>query len=302
VNLRDFIKHIAETAQLVASSSEELTATSQQSAIASDEVARTIEEIAKSANDQAKDTESGVLRTDELSKIIDENLEDMGKISEAIERLTSLKDDGVEIIKSLNVKTQNSDMAIQTIYQSTLETNESAEKIGEASVLINSIAEQTNLLALNAAIEAARAGEIRKLAEQSTNSVKEINEMLKKLQGNSTNSVKSMQEVQSIIREQVESVSMTEGKFVGISEQVESVKNIVSKSVISVKTMNVKKTELDNIMQSLAAIAEENAAGSEQASASMEEQAASIEEISNASDSLSKLAEEMQTNIAKFKY
>ncbi|MBK5241832.1 methyl-accepting chemotaxis protein [Clostridium sp.] len=68
----------------------------------------------------------------------------------------------------------------------------SITKINDITNLINSIAEQTNLLALNAAIEAARAGdagrgfsivadEIRKLAEQSKESAKNINDLLKSL-------------------------------------------------------------------------------------------------------------------------
>ncbi|ABR49084.1 methyl-accepting chemotaxis sensory transducer [Alkaliphilus metalliredigens QYMF] len=312
-NLRAFIKHIAETAEQVAASSEELTATSQQSATAADEVAKTIEQIAESANEQAKDTEGGVLKTDELSKIIEADLKDMELISEAMKQLTLLKDEGVETVKGLTVKTKNNEKAIQTIYESTVETNESAEKIGEVSKLIEGIAEQTNLLALNAAIEAARAGEagkgfsvvaeeIRKLAEQSARSVQEIDDMLKKLQNNSQNAVKTMKDVSSVIKEQVESVEITESKFDGIAGQVESVKGIVNKSVESVESMNARKNELAGIMQSLAAIAEENAAGAEEASASVEEQTASMIEISDASEALARLSEEMQGSIGKFKY
>jgi methyl-accepting chemotaxis protein len=312
-NLREFIIKILGTSQQVASSSEELTAISNQSATSADEVARTIEEIAKSANEQAKDTENGVLKTDELNKIIEEDLKDMEEINTVMERLIILKDDGVENIKSLIDKTKQSDEAIKTIYTSTVETNESAEKISEASKLIENIAEQTNLLALNAAIEAARAGdagrgfaivaeEIRKLAEQSTNSVHEINAMLQRLQEKSQNAVDIMQGILTIIKEQVESVQVTESKFHSISGEVEDVKTIVNRSMASAKKMDKQKTELSDIMQSLAAIAEENAASSEEAAASVEEQTASMEEIHNASITLARLAEELQEGITKFKY
>lgn len=312
-NLRSFINQIADTSQQVASSSQQLTATSQQSAMAADEVARTIEEIAKSANEQAKDTESGVLKTDELNKIIEKDVRHMEQINEAMKQLIILKDQGVEIIKALTDKTHRSHEAAQAIYESTVETNGNAEKIGEASRLIESIAEQTNLLALNAAIEAARAGEagkgfavvaeeIRKLAEQSTHSAKEIDDMVRKLQSTSQSTVTTMQEVSSFIKEQVTSVDMTESKFEGISNQVESVTNIVNQSLMAVEEMVIKKDELADVIQNLAAIAEENAAGTEEASASVEEQTASMEEIANSSDSLARLAEEMQDSIGKFKY
>ncbi|MDR5659693.1 methyl-accepting chemotaxis protein [Serpentinicella sp. ANB-PHB4] len=311
-NIREFIQDMTDTSQQVAASSEELTATSQQSAMAAEEVAKTIEEIAEGATDQAKDTETGVTKTIELNGIIEEDLKDMARIEAATAHLSELRDDGVENIRLLTSKTKETNDAIQTIYKTTLNTNESAEKISEASQLIENIATQTNLLALNAAIEAARAGEagkgfsvvaeeIRTLAEQSTQSVKDIDSMLKVLQDNSHSAVDTMKSVLTIIEEQMSSVETTESKFDGISEQIENVKDIVTKSVASVETMDKVKSELSDIMQNLAAVAEENAAGTEEASASVEEQTASMGEIANASEGLAKLAEEMQEKIQRFK-
>ncbi len=111
-----------------------------------------------------------------------------------------------------------------------------------------------------------------------------------------------MKDVLSAIKEQVESVNITESKFDGIAEQVDSVENIVNKSVESAELKNKNKTELADIIQNLAAIAEENAAATEESSASVEQQTASMQEIASASESLAKLAEDMQQSINKFEY
>ena len=312
-NTRVLTKNMNETSNEVSGSSKELTATIQQSVATVEEVVKTIEEIAKSATDQAQDTETGVYATKELSEIIEEDLQDMDRINEATGELARLKDEGEAIIRDLAEKTQNSSSASKGIYESSLETNESVKEIGAASSLIQSIAEQTNLLALNAAIEAARAGEagkgfsvvaeeIRKLAEQSTRSVKEIDERLEKLGKNSEKTVGTMEKVGIIITEQVESVKSTRDKFDGIAEQVKLVRSVVDKSVGSVGEMNAKKDELAGIMENLAAIAEENAAATQQALSTVEEQTSSMEEIGKSSEALTELAEGMQQSVGKFKF
>ena len=312
-NLREFIIKISATSEQLASSSEELSAVSNQSTASVDEVARAIEEISNGVNEQAKDTENGVIKTEELNKVLEEELKGMQTIDSIMERLILLKDEGVNIISDLINKTNQSDEAIQTIYTSTIETNESSKRIGEVSSLIESIAKQTNLLALNSAIEAARAGEagkgfavvageIRSLAEQSTNAVHEINSMLQKLQEKSQNAVLIMQDVLTVIKDQVESVHATGDKFTSIAEEVEGVKSIMNKAMYIVGEMDKQKNELSAIMQNLAAIAQENAASSEEVASSVKEQTMAMAEINKATNALAQLAEELQESISKFKY
>lgn len=312
-NLREFIIKISATSEQLASSSEELSAVSNQSTASVDEVARAIEEISNGVNEQAKDTENGVIKTEELNKVLEEELKGMQTIDSIMERLILLKDEGVNIINDLINKTNQSDEAIQTIYTSTIETNESSKRIGEVSSLIESIAKQTNLLALNSAIEAARAGEagkgfavvageIRSLAEQSTNAVHEINSMLQKLQEKSQNAVLIMQDVLTVIKDQVESVHATGDKFTSIAEEVEGVKSIMNKAMYIVGEMDKQKNELSAIMQNLAAIAQENAASSEEVASSVKEQTMAMAEINKATNALAQLAEELQESISKFKY
>jgi methyl-accepting chemotaxis protein len=311
-NFRSLIGGMLESSQQVATSSEELTATSQQATVASEEVAKTIEEIAKGANDQAIDTEKGFEKANELGNIIEEEQGHIVVVNDSASKVVQLIDEGLMAVNELTENTNKNENASQDIFNIIMKTNESSSKIGEASNLITSIAEQTNLLALNAAIEAARAGEhgkgfavvaeeIRKLAEQSTQSTKEIDNMVNELVENASNAVQTMEIVSSIVKEQIKSAKETELKYKEIASAIENTENSIETLSISGKEMEQKKVEIIDVIKNLSSIAQQNADGTKEVSAITEEQAASMEEIANASEGLSNIAQGLQDVISKFK-
>ncbi len=312
-NFTKLISHISENAQLVAASSEELTATSLQSATAANEVARTIEEIAKGATDQAKETEIGATRINEMGRIIDRDQEYVKELTKSADQMSTMKDEGLAALNYAIEKYQQSSEAAEEIAGIIVETNESALNIKKASEMIKSIAEQTNLLALNAAIESARAGEagkgfavvadeIRKLAEQSSRFTAEIESVIGELNNKTNGAVKTMDQVAAIDEEQAKGIKETEEKFNRINLAIQQVQRVIESLNVSGKEMAEKKDEIISVIENLSAISQENAAGTEEASASVEEQTAAIDEIAQSSDTLSSLAEEMQKSVSQFKY
>jgi methyl-accepting chemotaxis protein len=310
-NFIELIKQVQDVSSHVSASSEELTATAEQVASSSEEVSKTIDELAKGAMGQAQDTEKGASKITDLGQLINQNQSYMDDVNNSSNNVYRLIDEGLEVIKDLIHKTRISGQSANEIFKIIEETNYSSDKIGKASGVIASIAEQTNLLALNAAIEAARAGEagkgfavvaeeIRKLAEQSTSSTKEIDSIVNELHRNSSGAVEKMEEVRVTVNKQVDSVKETEEKYNEISVAVSSTEDAIEKMSTSVEEMDNRKSNILDIIQSLSAIAEENAAGTEEASASTQEQSASIQEMANASANLAELAMELQQTISKF--
>lgn len=311
LELRKIIGDISESSKQLAASSEELTITSKQTANAAEEVAKTVEEIADGASEQARSTEEGTSKAMDLGETIKKVHEYIYNVNQSKDQVSSVVSDGIYEIDTLSKITAESTEAVDEIYQVIMKTNDSSNKIGEASKVIESIASQTNLLSLNAAIEAARAGEagrgfavvaeeIRKLAEQSEASTKVINTIVTELQQNTNNAVQTMERVANISEDQAKSVINSKNKYQQISESMESTNEALSMLSLSGNEMDNMKKSIMDILQNLSAVAEENAAATEQASATTEEQTASVEQIANASIKLSELAISLQSTIDKF--
>lgn len=311
-NLRYFINKVSISAEDVKMSSDKLSDITDQTARVSEETARVIEEISRGANEQSEMTQNGADMIINLGRILEKDIALLSELNESSDNVVSLVNNGLEEVRELTEKTRQSDLATKQIFEGIIKTNESSAKIGKASAVIASIAEQTNLLALNAAIEAARAGEhgkgfsvvadeIRKLAEQSSTSTKQIDLVVKELQENSNEAVQTMQQVMQIIEEQQHSVEATDIKYRSIADAISvSVDRISNLNTLS-SEMEQNKIDILDIMQNLAAIAEQNAASTQEVSASVEEQTASIEEISNSSEKLKELVDELKLLVAKFK-
>ncbi len=185
------LKTTAENASTLASSSEELTAVSQQ-------MAGNAEETAVQANVVSAASE-------EVSK----NVASVASASEQMQ--ASIR----EISKNANDSARIARNAV-SVASATNETmkklGESSREIGNVIKVITSIAQQTNLLALNATIEAARAGEagkgfavvaneVKELAKQTAKATEEISQKIEAIQGVTKGAVTAIEEIGTIINQ-----------------------------------------------------------------------------------------------------
>ena len=165
-------------------------------------------EVADGAQSQVHAIESGSEKGRLLGDKINHNADVIKALTESNEAVSTAVTDGLKEINAFVSLSKSSEKETQDIAEKIEHTNSSAEEISKASQIIASIAEQTNLLALNAAIESAWAGEagkgfavvadeIRKLAEESTASKAEIDQIVANLQGSTSDAVEKMRDALS---------------------------------------------------------------------------------------------------------
>lgn len=303
---------INDLASQVSTASEELTATSEDSARAVEQVAMAIQGISASASGQADEVQQGMSAMENMDHVLEENEQAIEHLNEMSRAVFNAKKSGILTIRELISATEEVKESANNVMQVISNTNESALKIADASDMIKSIADQTNLLALNAAIEAARAGEsgrgfavvaeeIRKLAEQSTRFTEEINGVVSDLNEKTSRTVTIIQSVGAVIDVQSSKVEDTNTQFNLISDELEKTAQMMKQ--LNSSGSHLKKTREDMlmIMENLSALSEENAASAARSTESVEQQTASAQEIASSSAALANMAQDMNMMTSQFK-
>lgn len=190
--------------------------------------------------------------------------------------------------------------------------NQSSEEIKAIVELIHSISSQTNLLALNASIEAARAGEagrgfavvadeIRKLAEETSISAKQISEIVTNI-GNKTLNVKdSMIELVDKTKIQEKSMDMLKEELKGILN-LASVTLEESNGIMDISSkVNNDFTEITNSTEDIRGVAVQNSRNTQEVAAAVEEQTASFQEVSANISSINEMSNDLTKIVGRFK-
>ena len=268
--LRDDIGRISDTASLLASAAEEMSAPSRTLSDNSTDTTQRSQALSSASTQVSEHISTVAAGTEEMSASIRE-------ISQNTARATEVAASAVRLAEETN----------QTIAK----LGDSSAEIGQVIKVITSIAQQTNLLALNATIEAARAGqagkgfavvanEVKELAKETAKATGDISQRIETIQGDTMNAVEAIEKIGTII-EQIDEIQATIASSV---EQQTATTNEIARSVAAASVGAADIAESGN---GVAERARDNSTGAQ--------------EVRFASDELARMASELQTLVEGFR-
>ncbi|MDP2098647.1 MAG: methyl-accepting chemotaxis protein [Methylobacter sp.] len=237
-NLSNFIIQIRDAADFIDSSSQEMASGNNN--------------LSSRAEQQAASLEQTAASMQQLASTVRNNAENTQQANQVVNAARQLAQKGGEIVSSAII-------AMQDI-------NDSSNEIAEIISVIDEIAFQTNLLALNASVEAARAGEqgrgfsvvateVRNLAQRSAVAAKQSSDLIQ-------NSVQKVRAGTAFVNETGNALKEIVTSVAQVGELVAQIAGASTEQTAGIDQVNQAVTQMDDITQQNAALAEQAAAGS----------------------------------------
>ncbi len=311
-SMRELLLEMKETGMTVASSAQQMLASSEEASRASEEITQTIQDLAQGSTEQAAAAQNGSQTVEELVAGLNQIAINMADSEKLTVEANKAVESGVKTVEYQREKMVENKQAAVNVGERIFELSDKSQEIGQIIEAISDIADQTNLLALNAAIEAARAGEqgrgfavvaeeVRKLAEEASLSTQKISALIRQIQQGIELAVEEMRKAEVIVGEQEKAVDSTTKAFDNVMDIIRGVTKQVQEVSKAVESLNEGASSTGAEIQNIASVAQENAAGTEEVAASAEEQTAAIQQMASSAENLAGVAQKLQEAIQRFK-
>lgn len=309
--IRDFVRSVNEAATDIAASSEELTATAENTALDATKITDIIVTASNKMMEQKQSMNTVDSSVGKIAAFIENLKATTNSIVSDTELITSDSNLGHKAVAEATDKIKELEYTINQAADNMQLLGTRSDEIGQIVAQISEIAEQTNLLALNAAIEAARAGEqgrgfavvaeeVRKLAEQSRVAADDIAQRISTVQDDTKIAVEAANQGVKKVSTSANAVLYVSETFEKINSNVNEVSVKITKSAEEVEILaghgvSVKR-EVDGVADSSNKMAEQM----NTVSGSAREQRESLLAIEAASQSLAVDAQKLQDQLSKF--
>jgi len=323
--LREIVRRVRDTAGQVSAGATQMAAASEESAKVSVQAASAIDEVTSTMHEMSINVQNVVKNTQVQASSVAETSASIEQMVASIQRVADTAKILLDICHRSRVEVETGISAMEKTTDGLNRTNASiqssseiigvlgkrVDNIGKIVEVIDDLAEQTNLLALNAAIEAARAGEhglgfavvadeVRKLAEKSTQSTKEIAELIQGIQEEARQAVDNMTTSTDMVQEglllgldlnkafgKISNVVTEVYKF---AQEIGAATNEQSNGSSQIAKATTRLTE---ITQEINSSVEEQASGAQGVVRAMEKMRELVQQSTSSSTELAATAEQM---------
>jgi methyl-accepting chemotaxis protein/DNA-binding LacI/PurR family transcriptional regulator len=307
----DLMQHINESAEQVTKASIRLTEIVNGTREAMIQITKSMNQVALGATEQASVVNKAVVSIDLMNttsqKIATEAKAGNQFAAQAARDAKSGADLGDATVTGMQEIKIKVDIATQKVK----DMSTRSLQISSIVETIEDLAAQTNMLALNAAIEAARAGEqgrgfaivaaeVRKLAEKSANSTKEIITLINTIQQSITEAVKAMEVSNIQVSSGAARANESNESMYKIKKAADSLYQRVSEINEAASNIALRANEMTSSIEEIASVTEENTAATEEVNASAEEVNSQMEEMALLTQAMMTMARAMHDLVRSF--
>ncbi|WP_042347404.1 methyl-accepting chemotaxis protein [Bacillus massiliigorillae] len=310
--LKEMIQNVSSASKTMNSQSEGFTQSANEVKEGGVQIASTMQELTSGAESQANSASALSEMMEHFNNRIIEANKNGDEVVRTSDMILLMAKEGRMLMEQSVNQMENIHQKVTMAVQKVEGLNGQTTEVAHLVQVIREIADQTNLLSLNAAIEAARAGdhgkgfavvaeEVRKLAEQVSNSVGEITNIVERITYGSDEAVNSLQSTFEVVESGTNQIKVTGKTFGNINESVTDMVSKVQNISAHLNELEENSGEMNRAIEDVAAVAEEAAAGVQQAAASAQQSSSSMEEIAGGAAELAVLAEQLNSHVNQFK-